>query len=146
MTDLQHRICETQAELFEYVAKEGYDLKIFAEEYLSSSFCRRAFDTTYSRFLLEDEQGCLDFILPEIGDKLTKYEDNTVYDPAAASWIGFTYRQLYYETGIMSEELIKKVSFEAMERYYPGLHTVDEDMAFDIIAKDKKLPRNPAWG
>ena len=39
----------------------------FANQYLSSDFCRRSMDTIYSRFFVADELEHLDFIIPEIG-------------------------------------------------------------------------------
>lgn len=39
------------------------------------------------------------------------------------------YRYLFISTGIMSAELVQKVTYDVMLVYYPGLHTIDEDMA-----------------
>ena len=36
-----------------------------------------------------------------------------------------------------SKEIGNRVSFISMLAYYPGLHTVDEDMAVDIINEDR---------
>ena len=38
------------------------------------------------------------------------------------------YRYLFISTGIMSAELVQKVTYDVMLVYYPGLHTIDEDM------------------
>lgn len=42
-------------------------------------------------------------------------------------------------TQIKSAELVQKITYNVMLRYYPGLHTIDEDMAVDIICNDFKL-------
>lgn len=42
----------------------------------------------------------------------------------------------------MSAELVQKVTYDVMLAYYPGLHTIDDDMAIDIICKDFSLERN----
>ena len=140
MTEVDYDICQNQGRLYSFVAKEGFCMEWFSEAYLKSSFCKRAFDTIYSRFQLADELECLDFILPEIGTiKMLPKEER--FSPDVASWIGFTYRQLYMETQILSEILADKVDFATMCRYYPGLHTIEEDMAIDIICKDKGLKR-----
>jgi hypothetical protein len=81
MTDLEYDICETQ----------GYNLEKFLPLYLQSDFCKRAMDTIYSRFPLEDELECWDFIYPEIKNELSIYEDNKTFDRNVAYWIGFTY-------------------------------------------------------
>lgn len=132
----EYGICQNQARLYEYVAHKGVDIEWFSENYLRSSFCKRAFDTIYSRFQTADEQECLDFIWPELGS--IKYmERDMMFDPDIAYWIGFTYRQLYIETNISSSELVEKIDFATMFRYYPGLHTIDEEMATDIICENK---------
>lgn len=132
----EYGICKTQARLYRYVAQKGFDMEWFSENYLRSSFCKRAFDTTYSRFQTADELECLDFILPELGT-IKMLDDAYMFHPDVAEWIGFTYRQLYIETEIPSSELVKKINFATMCRYYPGLHTVDEEMATDIICENK---------
>jgi len=130
-----YEICKNQARLYRYVAIKGFDMEWFSENYLRSSFCKRAFDTIYSRFQTADELECLDFIIPELG--IIQYmNDDMMFDPDVAEWIGFTYRQLYIETGIPSSEIVEKVDFATMCRYYPGLHTIDEDMATDIICEN----------
>ena len=134
---IDYTICKTQGSIYEQQAKDGYDIVIFSDLYLKSDFCRRAFDTIYSRFQIADRLECLDFILPEIGGKCRKFTTREeIFSPDVAYWIGFTYRQLYIETCISSRELSERLSFEAMCRYYPGLHTVDEYMATGIICND----------
>lgn len=51
------------------------------------------------------------------------------------------YRYLFIVTGIKSAELVQKITYNVMLRYYPGLHTIDEDMAVDIICNDFKLKK-----
>lgn len=138
MDKVGYSICETQQEIYRDMALEGYDMKVFSDAYLSSDFVRRAMDTTYSRFQTEFANECADFFLPEIESKLVKLEDDMCFSPDVAEWIGFTYRQLYIETGVKSSELIKIIPFELMCKYYPGLHTLDEEMALDIFLEYHK--------
>lgn len=133
MNNVDYNICNTQGKIYEYAAKLGYDLSVFSSLYLKSDFCRRAFDTIYSRFQYHDEEESWDFLYPEIKDRLTVYGEGKSFDGGVAYWIGFTYRQLYIEGGISSAELADGIDFNTMCNYYPGLHTVDEDMAYDII-------------
>ena len=140
MDEIGYNICRTQGEIYERMANNGYDIRIFSEHYLRSDFCRRAFDTIYSRFQYADDLECLDFILPEIGDKCRKTKD-FLLSADIAYWIGFTYRQLYVETNIPSSELVEKIPFDVMLRYYPGLHTVDENMATDIICENFQIKK-----
>lgn len=132
---VDYDICATQQRIFREYALKGYDMKIFTEEYLMSDFCNRHMDRTYSRFQLEDVSECSDFFLPEIGYKLKKYDGGNRFDPDVAEWIGFTFRQLQIETGIKSNDLIKKISFEDMCRLYPGMHTIGELDAAERISE-----------
>ena len=137
ISGINYDICETQAMLFEYAAKR-YVFDNFVELYMKCDFCRRAMDTEYSRFQLETERECMDFILPEIGEQLVSVETPTI-SGEVAYWIGFVYRALYIRTEIPSKELIEKVPLSAMYGYYPGLHTVEENMQIDIICEDHKI-------
>lgn len=175
MDGVEYEICNTQGNLYEFIAKKGFDIERFSGLYLQSDFCRRAFDTIYSRFQLADELECMDFIVPELKGKFPEFDDGCItedydripenakpqgallamgpkdplhkpescFSPDAAYWIGFTYRQLYIETGTSSRELSERLPFDAMCRYYPGLHTVDEEMAVSIICEDYGFVRNP---
>lgn len=140
MNGIEYDICYTQQRIYEHMASEKYDMRGFSDAYLKCDFCRRAMDTCYSRFQLEDVYECMDFYMPEIGASLVKTDGGQNIE--AAAWIGFMYRYLFISTGIMSAELVQKVTYDVMLAYYPGLHTIDEDMAIDIICKDFSLERN----
>lgn len=56
-----------------------------------------------------------------------------------AGWMGFTYRQLQIETGMQSRDIAEIISAHDMLICYPGLHTVDEDMAAEILMHDFHL-------
>lgn len=133
---IDYDICMTQSRIYRYIAQCGYDVKRFSDAFLMSDFCRRAFDTIYSRFQLEDVLECMDFIEPEIPNDLMKNKDNMTFDQDVAAWIGFTYRQLYFETKVNSSNLVRIVSFGTLCNYYAGLHTIDWEDATDIICKD----------
>ena len=90
-------------------------------------------DAVYSHFQLADAEECLDFILPEIEIRSLP---EPVYRDQVAYWIGFMYRYLFFSLQIPSDRLADALSFQVMTVYYPGLHTVDEDMAVEIIRHD----------
>lgn len=136
MTGVDYDICKTQQRIYEYMASEGYDMKSFSNAYLASDFCRRAMDTVYSRFQLETPYECADFYMPEIESQLIKLTPGTIYSPDIAGWIGFTYRQIYIETGTSSSALSKLIPFDVMQNYYPGMHTIDEEEAAQIIIEN----------
>ena len=135
MTATQYNICDTQAEIYSYAAEHGYDMQQFSDLYLASDFCRREMDAEYSVMQLADDAVCWECLEPEIGSFLTKYPNGLCFDLDAAWWIGFTYRQLAFVTKKPSSELVKKASFRQLLAAYPGLHTVDEEMAGEILVE-----------
>lgn len=139
---VEYDICETQQIIFRTYAIKGYDMEIFTKEYLTSDFCSRYMDRSYSRFQLEDVGECSDFFLPEIGERLKKYENGKIFDPDIAEWMGFTYRQLQLETGVKSKELVNRITFNDMLRLYPGMHTIDELDAAERISEMYNLVNN----
>lgn len=135
-------ICETQAVVFEKAAAEGYDMEQFISTYMSSDFCRCSMDTTYSPYQL-DAAATFELALQEIGNVLSRYPDDMMYNPDAAWWIGFAYRMLYIETGIPSAELVEKVPIGSMNAVYPAYHTIYEEMATDRLCEDHGLTKLP---
>ncbi len=144
LESVEYAICMNQGRLYRHIAQNGYDVERFSNAYLSSDFCRRAFDTTYSRFQMADVLECMDFIEPEIKEEIVPYREG-FFDEDVAAWIGFTYRHLYMETEIPSKMLTGKISFSSMCAYYPGLHTIDFNEALDIIRKDYSLFASKAF-
>ena len=141
-SDIEYDFCKKQGAIYKLAAREGYDMKNFSDVYLKSDFCERAFDTIYSRFQMADEEESFDFIVPENEDKLIKL-DNKWFNQDVSWWIGFTYRYLYYDTGLTSKELSDRVPFEKLVAMYAGLHTIEEQQAADIINESLDLPNNP---
>ncbi len=148
--DVNYLICETQGEIFEYAASKGYDMIEFSRAFMASHFCERAFDTPYSRFQVDDAEESWQFLYPEIKDTIDNHRlpDDAVFDGNVAHWIGFTYRQIFIETGVPSKDIAKKLPFEAMVASYPGLHTLDEEDATDRLCKSVgiwKIGKEPSW-
>lgn len=133
-TSVHYEICKTQAEMYREMAYRGYDIGDFSNAYLKSDFCKNAFDTDWSYYQLLGCRECLEALFIDM--PVTKKNPQGFFDPDVAYWIGFTYRLLYIETKIPSSMLSDTVTFEAMCRYYPGLHTVDEEQSIDLICED----------
>ena len=138
MTDIDISICQTQGRIYAWIADNGYDVKSFSDAYLTSKFCKNSMDTPYSRFQLEMELECLDFIMPEIQDKVYKLKNNMYFSKDIAEWIGFMYRYLYIYSGIKSCELKSDIPFDLMCKYYPEMHTIDEESASEIMIENMK--------
>ena len=133
MKPVPYSICETQGAIYRCVNRRKFSLPVFSDQYLHSRFCTVQMDAVYSHFQLADAEECLDFILPEIEVPLISAP---AYPEQVAYWIGFMYRYLFFSLQLHSDQIADALSFQAMTVYYPGLHTIDEDMAVDIIRHD----------
>ena len=133
LDNIQYDICKTQGNLYEWAANEGLRFPEFSNAYMKSDFCHRSMDTEYSRFQLREPEEHIDFLVMEIPTLLQQKYNNEYFSGDVAFWIGFTYRQLWFETGMTSKEIVEKYPFDRMLACYPGLHTLDEDMAADIL-------------
>lgn len=141
MTETEYYICETQGKIFELAADDGYDIENFTNVYLKSDFCRRQFDTLYSRYQYADAEESWEIFLPEIKDRLHRYEDGQVFRGDVAWWFGFTYRQLWYESGVASSNLADRVPVHDLVKLYPAYHTLDEEMAAEKLIAHYGLGR-----
>ncbi len=135
LSDVDYDICKTQGRVYRYAGQLSYDPAAFSEYYLRSDFCRRAMDSVYSRFQYADEEEIFYFLdLENVPESGTSGKDG--FPAEVLYWIGFTYRHLAFASGKPSGELAKLLPFDTMVAYYPGLHTVDEDMAVEIILEN----------
>lgn len=132
--EMEYRICETQAELYEYAANNGYVFPHFSDVYLTSSFCERAMDTIYSRFQLQYPEELMDFL----GVENTFIKGDSDIDGEVAYWIGFTYRQMYFELKRASKELVKLFPFDMLKHMYVGLHTQDPEYVSEVLKENLK--------
>ncbi len=132
-------ICNQQKELFEYAKEHFSDVRAFAEKFMTSDFCNRSLDQPYSVDQFADIMNWLEFLEMEFPLEETEQGDVTI-SYAEAGWIGFVYRHLHFATGLASSELVNKVPFDNLLIGYAGLHTVDEDMAVEILSEDFGLP------
>lgn len=140
---IKNIICNTQGELYEWAALRGYKFPEFSDIYLKSDFCKHSMDTIYSRFQIREPEEHIDFLFSEHPElESCKSIDGIIYDSEVAYWIGYTYRHMHFISGIQSTELCKLLPFIQMEQWYPGLHTVDEDEAADIIMNFVKRNTN----
>lgn len=160
VTKLDEIIIEGQGDIFEYMALYGYHMDVFSELYMRSDFVKRYYDHGYSFLQGDDVIINLDFLLPEIEDRLTQYPgatklipsvpgndrdsnlgiavptSETVFDQDIAYWIGQMYRRLNIMTSIPSERLIELFPFSNMCSLYAGFHTIDEDQAVEILTEN----------
>ncbi len=137
MTNTEYKICMTQGGIFKYAALQGYEMESFAKHYLTSEFCKEAFDTAYSGFQLETPQECADFFLPEIGQSLSKTSNKQ--DEEEAYYVGLMYRYLYFVTGISSAELVSLIPYKEICKYFINSHLRTENFVAEDICEDYGL-------
>ncbi len=134
-------ICGQQKELYEYAHSHKADIYSFSDSFMNSRFCNDSLDKPYSVDQYADIMNWLEFLEMEncvvTPDPIKS--DEVSFN--AAGWIGYVYRQLHFVTGLQSKELAKRVPVRRLALSYPGLHTVDEDMAIDIIRNDFELKK-----
>ena len=130
--------CKNQQEFFELMSKKCMDMYTFIPDFLQSDFCNRELDADYSVFQCSDVEDWLDFLKKEISLTPNPLAKKKI-SPKVAGWLGFTYRQIQVETKMKSSEIIQKIPLQNMVQAYAGLHTVDEDMAFEIIKNDFRI-------
>lgn len=139
MTHEERYICNQQKELYEYAHKNKADIRAFSNAFLSSKFCNSSLDKPYSVDQFADIMNWLEFLEMEncyVKPDVLKSDE---FSYNTAGWIGFTYRHLHFYTGLYGRDLVERVPFDRLAISYPGLHTVDEEMAVEIISQDFKL-------
>ena len=139
LDDIHRYICKQQQELFEYVQAHNADVISFAKAFMYSDFCNRSLDKPYSVDQYADIMNWLEFLEWEKITVRAVLQQQRPISFRVAGWLGFTYRQIQIETGLQSRELWEKVPIDRLIRAWPGLHTVDEDMAAEIIMEDFHL-------
>lgn len=141
LTDIRidRKICNTQGKIFEQANLDGYDVSVFANKYMNSIFCEKGMDYKASRYNFEDPETCLCEIYKEIGKP-----GNAAYNEAAY-WLGYTYRQLAYETNTPSRDVIRKVPVDKLILNYAAHHCIDEDYSSDDLCRFFGLEKSPLY-
>jgi len=114
MTTADIRICKTQGQFYQYMAKLKYDMDIFSDVFMKSDFCHRHFDTIYSPYQAEFPMAMYELCMPEMGSKLKKTDFLSENDRCFAEAAGFLYRKLYQETSIPSDKLAEIVPYKEL--------------------------------
>ena len=80
-------------------------------------------------------------MMPEIESKISKYDNDLIFSPDAAWWIGFCYRLLCLAYGLLSKQIKKMLPFDVMLAMYPGMHTIEEEQCVEIIGEQIGIRR-----
>ena len=141
MDSITRSICETQGNIFESYARlmSAETFEKFVVFYMTSDFCAREMDASYSWLHLQPALQSMDFIDVEMKKENFVYQEAPEADRInsdVAWWLGFTYRHLAIKNKLPSRSIIQRVRVERLILAYPGLSTVDDDMAAEIISQD----------
>ncbi len=132
---IMYKICENQGKIWEAAACRGYDMELFSEAYMRSSFAH-SFDEVWSLFHFMDTDEALEEFLDRAkaeGYSPSERKDGLFYSKDVSYWIGFMYRLIAFSTGAKSAEIGKEITFTELANVYPGLHTVSDEEALDTI-------------
>lgn len=120
---VQHIRCKRQAQVFERYAKKGYDMPDFVKKYMNSEFCNLSMDDEiYSPY----QVAMVSVIVDEIASEVTvnKYQDDRLFDPDVAYWVGYMYRLMQIKSGIASRTIYERFDLDDMCSVYEGYHTL----------------------
>ena len=87
-------ICETQSEIYKYMARRKYNMETFSDCCLKSEFCKNELDKIFSPYHQEFSNACADEFLLEIESFLKKQENAS--DTTVAGYAGYLYRKATY--------------------------------------------------
>lgn len=104
-------ISETQAKIFLLAYQDGYDMQQFAKDYMRSDFCNIYMDSIYSDWHLQDPRVCFEQILTEC-EKVKS--TNKCCSDSICYWVGYMYRQIFYNSDLSSSEIYEKNPFDKM--------------------------------
>lgn len=135
LPNVEWTICRNQGKIYKLALALKYDIEDFSNKFLASEWCQRTMDADYSWYQMADAEDCMYYFLKD--EELTFKEKEQNISSDIVTWIGFMYRYLVLAMGITSAKAVQNVSFEDMVAWYEGLHTVDPDMAVDIIKENR---------
>lgn len=122
MNDLEMKLCEKQAEMFEMFADAKYDAESLVKAFMTSSLARD-YDAMYNRMQLAQAEYLFEECIKVCKDELT--EKTTATDRDALYWMGFVYRFWRLSSVEKSFSIYQRAPFELMMENYPALRFVD---------------------
>lgn len=135
---LQMALCDTQGQLFELSAEQGYTSESFIKAYMTSDVASDM-DKEFHHIQWAGKAYILSRMEEELSGVLTK--DGEVYDQEALYWMGYLYRYWHFYTGESSREIYKQAPARTMNVVYLMYHTMSPELAIDRLkeANNKKL-------
>ena len=138
LNSLQMALCDTQGQLFELSAEQGYASESFIKAYMTSDVASDM-DKEFHHIQWAGKAYILSRMEEERADVLT--QDGEVYDREALYWMGYLYRYWHFYTGEGSREIYKQAPARTMNVVYLMYHTMSPELAIDRLKEtsNKKL-------
>ena len=130
LNSLQMTLCDTQGQLFELAAEQGYASEAFIKSYMTSAVASDM-DKEFHHIQWAGKAYILSRMEEELSDVLTK--DGEVYDQEALYWMGYLYRYWHFHTGESSREIYKQAPARTMNVVYLMYHTMSPELAIDRL-------------
>lgn len=132
---LQLTLCDTQGQLFELAAEQGYGSEAFIRAFMTSQVAADM-DKDFHHVQWAGKAYILSRMKDELGGKLQK--GGEIYDKEALYWMGYIYRYWSFYTGESSREIYKQASAKTMNVVYLMYHTMSPEMAIDRLKEDDR--------
>lgn len=130
LNSLQMTLCDTQGQLFELAAEQGYASEAFIKAYMTSAVAADM-DKEFHHIQWAGKAYILSRMEEELSDMLTK--SGEIYDKEALYWMGYLYRYWHFYTGESSREIYKQAPARTMNVVYLMYHTMSPELAIDRL-------------
>lgn len=125
-------ICDSQAAVFVYANRHGFDMADFTKQFLTSDFCAQEWDQPYSWYQFADET----LSMIRIQEECTLKKSSKPYFEDAIWWTGYLYREIAILYKLTSREIFKAIPFERMLASFDGYHTLSLEYAAQRLYED----------
>lgn len=121
-------------EIFEYALHQGYNMKIFVEQFMNS-WIRESMDNWHPQFSNGPVQWTVYTFINDYPNIPLTYEENN-YPYLSMRWIGMTYSFLSYYLNMPSKELYSILPFEQMVVNYSTGHERSFESFANVFIED----------
>lgn len=130
LNSLQLTLCDTQGQLFELAADQGYASETFIKAYMTSAVAADM-DKEFHHIQWAGKAYILSRMEDELSNQLTK--GGEIYDKETLYWMGYIYRYWHFYTGENGREIYKQVPAKTMNVIYLMYHTMNPEMVIDRL-------------
>ena len=130
---LQLTLCDTQGQLFELSAEQGYDSEAFIKAFMTSQVSADM-DKEFHHIQWAGKAYILSRMEEELKEQVKK--GDALYDKETLYWTGYIYRYWNFYTGESSKAIYRQAPAKTMKAVYLMYHTMSPEMAIDRLKED----------